>query len=538
MSFTYGYDTAGRNTQVSRSDGKTVAYEWDATGNRTKVTWPDSWFVSYAYDPLNRMTDVKQSGTTLLARYSYDSLSRRTQLTFGNSTTATYAYAANDNLNSIVHRFKSSSVTFGYNHNRVGQRTRLNVSDDRFLWRPAANENLDYTANALNQYVRVGANALAYDLNGNLTGDGVNAYTYDTENRLVGAQTPVNTVAYAYDPQGRRKSKTVNGVTTAYLHDGEHEIAEYDGSGTLLRRYVYGARIDEPLVQVTRAGTRFYYRADGLGSIVAHEEHSSGFVQRFSYGPFGESATLAGHPFRYTARRADEETGLYYYRARMYSPALGRFLQTDPIGYQGGLNLYAYVENDPLNFIDPMGLARQGGMNDNGTVMSDATPDDLWIPGADYAQMALGLCAAGPPGCAVGAGITVGQVIAGGAAVVGAGAVLMSPTNRPGGGQGAGSAAPDTYGTPSGGPDDPFTKITDVTAKGARVPVQTINVSSQEFATQLEQSGFQRSVPQNTNVVQYSKGNVRYVIRPSESTGTKIDVFSSGRLVKQYVPAP
>ena len=109
-------------------------------------------------------------------------------------------------------------------------------------------------------------------------------------------------------------------------------------------------------MQVTRAGTRFYYRADGLGSIVAHEEHSSGFVQRFSYGPFGESATLAGHPFRYTARRADEETGLYYYRARMYSPALGRFLQTDPIGYQGGLNLYAYVGNDPVNVTDPLGL--------------------------------------------------------------------------------------------------------------------------------------------------------------------------------------
>lgn len=360
---TYGYDTAGRNTSVTRPDSKVVSYQYDANGNRTRVTWPDAVYVTYSYDELNRMKDVRLGGTTLLASYGWDALSRRTTLTYGNATTATYAYRPNDDLASIKHQLKQSAVTFNYTYNGAGQRIGTSLTDDRFLFRPAANDNVDYVANALNQYTFVGAASITYDGNGNLTGDGVNTYAYDTENRLTGATVPGKTASYAYDPLGRRKSKTVGGVTTAYLHDGDREIAEYDGSGTLLRRYVYGVNLDEPLVQITRTGTRFYYRADALGSIVAHEEHASSFVQRFNYGPFGESATATGHPYRYTARRLDEETGLYYYRARYYSPQLGRFLQTDPIGYDGGINLYAYVGNDPFNLIDPLGLSAspQGG---------------------------------------------------------------------------------------------------------------------------------------------------------------------------------
>jgi YD repeat-containing protein len=230
---------------------------------------------------LNRMKEIKQSGTTLLAKYDWDALSRRSKLTFGNTTTATYGYAANDDLASIVHKLKQSTAafTFNYSYNKVGQRTQTSVTDDRFLFRPAANDNLAYSANNLNQYTLVGAASLSYSTNGNLTGDGVNTYGYNSENRLISWSGNSRTASYAYDPLGRRASKTVDSVTTSYLADGDREIAEYDGSGTLLRRFVYGVNLDEPLLQITRTGTKFYYRADALGSIVAHEEHASSFVQ-------------------------------------------------------------------------------------------------------------------------------------------------------------------------------------------------------------------------------------------------------------------
>ncbi|MCC6471171.1 MAG: hypothetical protein IT563_22845 [Alphaproteobacteria bacterium] len=112
-------------------------------------------------------------------------------LTFGNTTTAIYAYAASDDLARIEHRFHAQGLTrFDYGYNQAGQRTSQQVSDDRHLWRPAANENLSYgTANGVNQYPTVGAASLSYDNNGNLTGDGVNTFGYDSENRLVSWST-------------------------------------------------------------------------------------------------------------------------------------------------------------------------------------------------------------------------------------------------------------------------------------------------------------------------------------------------------------
>ena len=138
---------------------------------------------------------------------------------------------------------------------------------------------------------------------------------------------------------------------------GNREVLEYDGaSGAIQRWYSYGLGSNDVLNQMNVvAATRATLVPDIQGSVIASLDSSLGTLSKVGYLPYGKSATASG-PFGYTGQRIDPETnGLYYYRARHYSPAWGRFLQTDPIGTQGGVNLYAYTDNDPLNQTDPSG---------------------------------------------------------------------------------------------------------------------------------------------------------------------------------------
>ncbi|MCG8407086.1 MAG: hypothetical protein MI923_17965 [Phycisphaerales bacterium] len=355
------------------------------------------------------LTSVEDKwGTTVISKYdyAYDDLARRQHVVNGGKAFvdhseeaySSYSYTIRNELERSQ-RFEGTDTQaipqvaitgqdFTYTYDLIGNRMSSSIDQGT----PTT-----YTANNVNQYTSTAspAETFVYDSDGNMTGDGDFTYAYDAENRLVSATDALGIVVeFTYDYRGRRVQKIVRNSSTGvvsdntrFVYDGWNVVLELDGNNedAILRKYAWGLDLSS-LIQsaggiggllavedtdgtvATNDDVPYLYFYDGNGNVGQLMDFSDtqtlSIAAHYEYDPYGNLITGVGsywqaNPFRFSTKYFDEEIGLYYYGYRYYAPRLGRWLNRDPIEERGGRNLYRFVFNNAISWIDPDGYAPQ-----------------------------------------------------------------------------------------------------------------------------------------------------------------------------------
>jgi len=387
----YEYTKKGQTAKETRIiDGVSYVtqYTYIMNGNVKTVTYPSGRVITYNYAN-NNVSGVLNNGATLASTISYLPFSGITNLSYGNALTRTigydnqyriatiqagslqslgYGHDGNGNVTSMVNNLdntKSKSYTYDdlnrletgagpwgsitWTYDPVGNRlTQVDTSG-------ASNYNYQTGSNRLSSITGPNLASFGYDENGNTTTENAKAYSYNQNQRLIRAAAS-QVGDYVYDAVGQRVKKTVTGVTTHFVFDQGGQLIYETASDGNWAEYVY--LNGEPLAKIDADGIS-YIHTDHLGTPVMMSDSSGAKVWEVEARPFGDGATATGTGslnIRFPGQYHDAESGLNYNYFRDYNPAIGRYVEADPIGLDGGINPFVYVQNSPVNLVDPFGL--------------------------------------------------------------------------------------------------------------------------------------------------------------------------------------
>jgi RHS repeat-associated protein len=386
----YDYNQRGQLAVIAADalSSPWFTYRYDASGNRTKrqdvyagvndsLNMPSEY-----YDGLNRptMCENTQVGDAAFARswYQYDKIGREVATWRDEQAGQGERYWYNETNQVIAVRYNADQVWTESPQNQT-RAVDYTYTADR-LNRAQVNDNgaiTSYGPNGMNQYTSVNGATSLYDQNFNLYTLNGWRYDYNADKQLLLTTNNASTGTFVYDGLGRCVKRTINGVTVVITYDGWKPTIEWDANASLSALNVYGTGPDEILYRYVAAGNqRFRYHHDIHGNVIFLLDFwSSTVVERYTYDAFGKPTSITdwwgnghydanGHyaswydnRFMFQGREYIAELGIYDYRHRMYQPGLGRFLQTDPTGFDAGdMNLFRYCGDDPVDGSDPTGL--------------------------------------------------------------------------------------------------------------------------------------------------------------------------------------